>query len=110
MSEELSEARKRSLANLRPWTSRPEGSGRKKGSISIITKIKQDLKANNGKKLKSLCNALLKQAEEGNATAINQIWDRIDGRLAEKHELEVSPLKILYDSPKEERKSKVKIG
>jgi hypothetical protein len=83
----LSEGKKRSLENLRPFSSRPPTSGRKKGSISIISRVKQLLAENNGAEALALAGSLLKNYKKGNPVAIKEINGRIDGILAEKVDL-----------------------
>ncbi len=78
------------LANLRPFTSRPPGSGRKKGSVSIIKRVKEILALNDGAEELACSKAILAVFKKGNPAAIKEIMSRIDGAIVEKTEVEHS--------------------
>lgn len=64
-------------------------SGRPKGSLSLIGLIREELERNDKEGAKKLAQEIVKQAAQGNATALKQIMDRLDGPIVEQLETEL---------------------
>lgn len=66
--------------------------GKPKGTENLTSALRRVLakKVPKGKKRSDLfAEAMIRLAEEGNAAAINQIFNRIDGPVKEEHDLNV---------------------
>lgn len=74
--------------------------GRPKGSLGIRALIKEKLDANNQAQAKALAEALIKQAKKGNAAAIRQVVDGLDGPIGERLDTNVT-IKVVHDNPLE---------
>lgn len=94
------------LANLRPFTSRPPGSGRKKGSVSIIKRVKEILALNDGAEELACSKAILQVFKKGNPAAIKEILGRIDGPLVEKHQIDAPDLEEVLAGLQAKRQGK----
>lgn len=67
-------------------TDQPEGRGRPKGSVSIVTHIRRLLSEKNELEAKKLGKAMIRLAKKGNQAAIKTVVDRIDGPLPDQVE------------------------
>ncbi len=78
------------------------GGGRPLGSVSLTTRIKEALAADDDRKAKIFADALILQACKGNGTAIKAILDRVDGPVTQKLEAEISPdSRVFFESLQE---------
>jgi hypothetical protein len=64
---------------------KPGQSGNPKGRpprwLCLTSLVLDKLEANNGEKAKELAEAAIKQAIDGNSSALKEIWERIDGKV-----------------------------
>lgn len=87
-SEEQRENRDPRLANLIRFKAGESGNpgGRPKGSVNITRHIREALERADEKRSRELADRLIQLASEGNAAAIKQVMDRIDGPVKEQVE------------------------
>jgi len=93
--------------NLRPApkfssTNQPENKGRPTGSLSLTNLLRKELSANNEIRARELIKGIITTGKKGNSAHSKLVFDRIDGVLAEKTEVEIKPLIIIDDSKQEE--------
>jgi hypothetical protein len=70
--------------------------GRPKGTLSLTTQLKAYL-ADNPLRVRKLIEALYVMAVTGNYQAMAEIFNRVDGRVVEKHEIEGQlPIKLVF--------------
>lgn len=92
-----------SLENLRKnqgykWKKGQSGNpkGRPKGTLSLTSQLKKYLEAD-PLRVESLVVALYDMALTGNYQAMNEIFNRVDGKVAERHQLEGQlPIKLVF--------------
>lgn len=66
------------------------GAGRPPKELSITWHIKQALERQDQEGAMALADALVEKAKEGNAAAIREVMDRVDGPVKQKSEVEHS--------------------
>ena len=72
--------------NLKPFPKGVSGnpSGRPKGSLSMVSLIRKELQASDGKRAKAIVVAMLDAAENGDSAQIRELLNRIDGKVPDK--------------------------
>lgn len=72
-----------------PWPKGTSGNpgGRLKGSLSLVSILRQQLAAGDGEHAKALIKSLLKEAEGGDYQHLREVLDRIDGKVTETHQV-----------------------
>jgi hypothetical protein len=58
--------------------------GRSKGSISLTRILRERLKAGDGEKAGEIVASAINKAIEGDARHLQQIWERVDGKVADR--------------------------
>lgn len=92
-------------------TNQPAKRGRKKGSLSLTTLVKQALSDKDLLEAKRFTRSWIKNAKAGKQAPFNALLDRVDGPVEKKLELtgkKGGPLILQYVSPKED-KSEIEI-
>ncbi len=74
----------------------PEGGGRPVGSISLVTQLRQYLTAHPDEAYKVI-EGLVKQGKLGNILATKEMFERIDGKVPERHRIDFeNQVKIIF--------------
>ena len=102
MPENPQESNDRRLKNLKPW--KPGQSGNPKGrppkSICLTSLLKEEINKINPKDrakrtwAELIVLATIRLAIKGNATALKEVWDRIDGRVQDRRIDDYKPITI----------------
>ena len=70
--------------------------GRPKGTLSLVSLLKQQLLDNPGE-AKEIVKAFVEQGKVGDMRAIEELLNRIDGKVIERHKLEAEiPITLLF--------------
>ena len=70
--------------------------GKPKNIVSFTKTLRDHLQRHPEDALDTI-KSVVKEAKRGNMVAANALWDRIDGKVIEKHEFEPMPIRIIFE-------------